>query len=186
MPPVKINGQIVELSSCLLSVVGLCVLSVPSLRQEARQCLIIESERMRESEREGDRETKTKRRREKETWGGEREGRQRETERELRPVKIHHDVRHTDTLQPQIHHRNRVCRHNWTQETSELEKRSGARTGEERRGKRGQTKQIGYYSWPKAPVRTRSAAKENHVMPRTLIFPLYSIVNISWLRTQPP
>lgn len=72
--------------------------------------------------------------------GGEREGRQREIERELRPVEIHHDVRHTDTLQPQIHHRNRVCRHNWTQETSELERRSGERTGEERRGKRGKDK----------------------------------------------
>lgn len=30
---------------CLLLVVGLCVLSVPSLRQEARQCLITENER---------------------------------------------------------------------------------------------------------------------------------------------
>lgn len=50
MPPVKINGQIVELSSCLLLllVVGLCVQTVLSLRQEARQCLITESERMKE------------------------------------------------------------------------------------------------------------------------------------------
>lgn len=108
---------------------------------------------------------------EKETRGeGEREGRQGEIERELRPVQIHHDVRHTDTLQPQIHHRNRVCRHNWTQETSELEKRSGARTGEERRGKRGKTNwplQLAKI-WPKAPVRACSAAEANHVRPKTL------------------
>lgn len=168
--------------------VGLCVLSAPSLRQEARHCLVIESERMRKREREGDRETETKRWREKETWGGEREGRQREIERELRPVEIHHNVRHTDTLQPQIHHRNRVCRHNWTQETSELQKRSGARTGEERRGKRGKTNWLLQLAkiWPKAPVRACLAAKANHVMARSPILPLYSIVNVSWLRTQTP
>lgn len=100
--------------------------------------------RVRECERGRERGKETERQRQRDgekrrLEGGEREGRQREIERELRPVEIHHDVRHTDTLQPQIHHRNRVCRHNWTQETSELEKRSGARTGEERRGKRGKT-----------------------------------------------
>lgn len=65
--------------------------------------------------------------------GEKKRGRQKEIERELRPVEIHHDVRHTDTLQPQIHHRSRVCRRNWTQETSELEKR----TGREGRGEEG-------------------------------------------------
>lgn len=100
-------------------------------RQEAGQCLVIESEEMRARESRGDRETETKRRGEKRRLGegggggGEKDGRQKEIERELRPVEIHHDVRHTDTLQPQIHHRSRVCRRNWTQETSELEKRTG-------------------------------------------------------------
>lgn len=120
------------------------------------------SQRVREWERgkEGDRETETKRRREKETWGGERGEAEREIERELRPVEIHHDVRHTDTLQPQIHHCSCVWRHNWTQETSELEMRSGARAGRERRGKRGKINWLLQLAeiWPKAPVRAWSAA----------------------------
>lgn len=77
MPPVKINGQIVELSSCLLllSVVGLCVLPVPSARQEAGRCPVAGSERMGEREREGRRQT---------DGDKEREGdlREREGERE--------------------------------------------------------------------------------------------------------
>lgn len=140
MPPVKINGQIVELSSCLLllSVVGPCALSVPSREAGGRAVPRHrewgnESEREQRRQRDRDKETG----REKETWGGggggEKEGRQKEIERELRPVEIHHDVRHTDTLQPQIHHRSRVCRRNWTQETSEL----GRRTGGEGRGDEG-------------------------------------------------
>lgn len=163
MPPVKINRQIVELSSCLfLLLVGLCVLSVPSLRQGAKQCLIIESERIserEEREKGGDRETETKRWREKNTEGGG----SGEIERELRPVEIHHNVRNTDTLQPQIHHHNRVCRHNWMQETSEVEKRCGERTGQERRGKRKKTNWLLQLAkiWPKAPVWVCSTPKAN-------------------------
>lgn len=76
MPPVKINWQIVELSSCLLFVVvgigvgSVCVLSVPSPRQEARRCLITEGEGTRERGKEGDRETETKRWRGRQTGGG--------------------------------------------------------------------------------------------------------------------
>lgn len=81
MPPVKINGQIVELSSCLLLllVVGLCVLSFPSLRQEARHCLIIESERMRERDRGNETERQRQRDGEKRRLGEgvERGGRER-------------------------------------------------------------------------------------------------------------
>lgn len=119
----------------------------------AKQCLIIESERIserEEREKGGDRETETKRWREKNTEGGG----SGEIERELRPVEIHHNVRNTDTLQPQIHHHNRVCRHNWMQETSEVEKRCGERTGQERRGKRKKTNWLLQLAkiWPKAPV----------------------------------
>lgn len=83
MPPVKINWQIAELSSCLLFVVvgigvgSVCVLSVPSPRREARRCLITEGEGTRERGKEGDRETETKRWRGRQTGGvrqGEREG----------------------------------------------------------------------------------------------------------------
>lgn len=92
--------------------------------------------------------------------GGDGRQREREIERELRPVQIHHDVRHTDTLQPQIHHCSCVWRHNWTQETSELEMRSGAGAGRKRQGKRGKTNWLLQLAeiWPKAPVRARSAA----------------------------
>lgn len=77
MPPVKINGQIVELSSCLLLLlaVGLCVPSVPSLRQEARQCPII----VRDRERERGRLRETERKRD--LGRGVERGRQREIER---------------------------------------------------------------------------------------------------------
>lgn len=63
----------------------------------------------------------------------------RETESELRLEEIHHGVRRTDTPQPQIHHCSHVWRRNWTQETSELEMRSGARgqVEGERRGEAG-------------------------------------------------
>lgn len=70
--------------------------------------------------------------------GGGGQGK-RETESELRLEEIHHGVRRTDTPQPQIHHCSHVWRRNWTQETSELEMRSGARgqVEGERRGEAG-------------------------------------------------
>lgn len=103
--------------------------------------------------------------REKETWGGWWwwGGAEMEIERELRPVEIDHDVRHRDTLQPQIHHRNRVCRRNWTTGEKRVDwKRSGAGTrprdtGED--GGRGLGGQIGYHTWAKPGQKPVRAAK---------------------------
>ena len=128
-----------------------------------------ERDRKRETQRGRKRETETKRRREKGTWGWGWRGnveREREIERELRPVEIHHNVRHTDALQPKIHHRSCVCRHNWTQESS------GVEGGQAKRGEGRGGRQIGHYSWTKAPVRFCSAAGANHVRPRTWIVTL--------------
>lgn len=111
MPPVKINWQIAELSSCLLFVVvgigvgSVCALSVPSPRQEAGRCLITEGEGTRERGKEGDRETETKR------WRG-RLGGETERERDREGVKACGDTsrcqthRHTaatdSSLQPRL------------------------------------------------------------------------------------
>lgn len=70
---------------------------------------------------------------------------EKEIERELKPVEIHHDVRHTDTVRPQIHHCSYIWRHNWTQETSNLEMRSAERAGRERQEKGRKTN---WLLWP--------------------------------------
>lgn len=137
MPPVKINGQIVKLSSCLLLVVvvGLCVLSAPSPRQEARQCLIIESERM------GKREGRRQRRRLQ--GEGKREGRDREgvmASGDTSLCQTHRNTAAIDSssqprLQAQLDTGNK-----WTEEEEWRADRRGTMRGE---GKR----QIGHNSW---------------------------------------
>lgn len=66
-------------------------------RQEAGQCLVIESEEMRARESRGDRETETKRRGEKETWGGGGGRKRGEAERDREGVKASRDTSRCQT-----------------------------------------------------------------------------------------
>lgn len=150
MPPVKINGQIVELSSCLLllSVVGPCALSVPSREAGGRAM-----PRHREWGNESEREQRRQRDRDKETGrkgdlgrGGRKRG---EAERDREGVKASRDTSRCQT------HRHTAATDSSSQPRLQAQLDTGNEwTGEEdrRRGTRGRggKRQIGYYSWPKS------------------------------------
>lgn len=72
----------------------------------------ISSMKVRDWEKGSDRERGTEK---------EKKARKRVIERGLRPVEIHHNVRHADILRPHIHHCSRIWRHKWTQETGDEE-----------------------------------------------------------------
>lgn len=177
MPPVKINGQIVELSSCLLllSVVGLCVLSVSSRRQEAGWCLVIKSERIRERGTAGNRGAKTKRK-------GGLGGREGEKKRGGREIESYGRWRYITMSDTQTH-----CSHRFiiaaasagtTGHRKRLNWRKGARTEEGRQGTKGKTNVV-------TQLDKSSAAKENHVRQNTHTSTLLLIDNVVEYKTAP-
>lgn len=63
--------------------------------------------------------------------------------------------------------------------------RRGVERGQDKRDEGREKRQIGYYSWPKSGQKLlfEFVRPRKQIKPRTLIFPLYGTVDISWLKT---
>lgn len=105
-----------------------------------------------------------------------------EIEKELRPVEIHHDVRHTDTLQPQIHHCGRGLQAQL--DAGRVNCRGRVRRGQQ---KKRAGRQMRFHSWPKsvrrAAVGDRSAWKTNTLMLGTVM--RHRLLSQTVAKTQP-